>query len=135
MIRPQARWTRCGIRAKARYSLGRLDGRRGSRRHLPDAHLAQRIAHRVDRKAHLAGPDRADAAHAKRLDLRELARIENEALVAHALVEVLERVSRIRGSMEGDDDRRLNLRLEEGAEAELRHSGNKRLAVCRVARK
>src|SRR5262245_25591833 len=77
---------------------------------LPDAVLAHRIADRIDRLLHLVGTDRADAADAERFDLRELARVEDEALVADAVVELLERVRRVDGRMERQDDRRLHLR-------------------------
>src|SRR5207248_7835716 len=52
-------------------------------------------------------------------DLRELARIEDEALVPNALVELLERVLRIGRRVEGHDDRRLDVRIEEHAEPQL----------------
>ena len=54
-----------------------------------NSHLGKRIPHGVHRVAHFVGADRADAADAERLDLSELARIEDEALVAHAIVELL----------------------------------------------
>src|ERR1041384_376830 len=79
-------------------------GRCRDRRDLANPHLAQCITHGVHRQAHLVRTDRADAADAEGLDLRELAGIEDEAFVAHARIEFLERVSWIGGSMEGDDD-------------------------------
>src|SRR5512146_932718 len=95
----------------------RARGRRG--RHVLDAHLLERVAHRVDGVTHLVGPDRADATDAKRLDLRELARVEDEALVAHAIVELAEAVAWVRRRVEGDDDRRLDPWVEERPEAQL----------------
>src|SRR5215472_294758 len=98
----------------ARVALVRRAHRRWG--HLPDPRLAQSIAHRVHRVTHLGRPDCADAAHAERLDLRKLAGIENEALVADAVVELLEAVLRVGRSVEGDDDRGLDLRIEKNAE-------------------
>ena len=103
--------------------------------HLPDAHLAQRVAHGVDRVPHFVGTDGADAADAERLDLRKLARIENEALVTDARVELLEVVRRVGRRMERQDDRRLYFRLQEELEAELGESGDERLAILRIARR
>src|SRR6185369_15337823 len=63
--------------------------------HLPDTHLAQRVAYGMHGVAHFVGTDRPDAADAERLDLRELPRVEDEALVAHKVVELLEGVARV----------------------------------------
>jgi hypothetical protein len=83
--------------------------------------------------AHLALPDRADAADAKGLQLRELARIKDESLVAYARVELLEFVVGIRRRVKGHDDRRLEASVEIGVEAELGHAGRQRLAIARIA--
>jgi hypothetical protein len=40
--------------------------------HLADAHLAQRVAHGIDRVPHFVGPDGADASDAEGLDFRQL---------------------------------------------------------------
>ena len=62
---------------------------------LGDAHLAQRVGHRVHRLLHLVAADRADAADAEGLDLRQLARVEDEAALLGAVVEALEVVGRV----------------------------------------
>src|SRR5688500_12994997 len=74
----------------------------------------------VDRGAHDVLVDRADAADTQGVDLGELARIEHEALLAHAVVELLEVVMRVARRVEGDDHRRLVARLEEQLEAQAR---------------
>src|SRR5262249_27811203 len=104
-----------------------------SGRDLPDAELAQAVAYRVDRVAHLLRSDRSDAADPKSLHLRELPRIEDETLVAYAFIEALEHVFGLGRSMEGDDDRRLNPRIEKDLEPELLHAGDQRLVVRCVA--
>src|SRR5471032_1873507 len=81
----------------------------------PDPHLLQRLADRGGDVAHLVRVDGPDAADAERLDLRELAGIQDVAAGAHLLVEGLERVAGIRGRMEGHDDRRLHVLREERA--------------------
>src|SRR5450755_723982 len=70
------------------------------RRARGDAELAHRLGHCRHRLAHLARPDGADAADAKGFDLRQLARVEDEAARLHRLVERLELVVRIAGRME-----------------------------------
>src|SRR5258706_8007919 len=107
---------------------GRAHRSRGGdgRRNLPDSHLAQRVAHGIDRVAHLVRADRADAADAKSLDLGELARIEDEALLPNAFVELLERILWIGRRVEGDDDRRLDLRIEEHTKPHLGHARDQR---------
>ena len=60
--------------------------------------------------------------------------IEDEAARLDRLVERLELVARIGRRVEGEDDRRLDLRVEEGLEAERRPFRHERRAVRRVAR-
>ena len=50
-----------------------------NRRHLLDTHRCQRLFNRTDDIAHFVRIDRADAADAECFDLRQLARIEDEA--------------------------------------------------------
>ena len=66
----------------------------------PDVLLGDGVGDRVHRGAHHVLVDRADAADAEGVDLGELAGVEDEALLAHAVVERLEvvvRVGRARG--------------------------------------
>src|SRR5689334_9736580 len=127
-------WTTGGASGPARRSRKLCRPDRG-RPDLADAEVRQGIAHRVDRMAHLGRPDGPDAANAEGLELRQLARVQDEAPVAHLVVERLERITRIRGRMKGDDDRRLDPRIEERPEAYFLHARDQRLAVCRVAGK
>ena len=88
---------------------------RVSRRHVLDAHFAS-----VSRTALTAcrissGPIAPMQPTRNVSSLRELARIQDEALVAHAIVELLERVPRIGRRVERHDDRRLDRRIEERA--------------------
>ncbi len=78
--------------------------------------------------------DRADAADPERLDLGQLAGIEDEAAPLGCLVEGLEIVAAVARRMERHDDRRLQLGLQERHEAERRHAVDQRLAVLGVAR-
>jgi hypothetical protein len=71
-----------------------------------DVLLGDGVGDGVDRGAHHVLVDGADAADAQGVDLGELAGVEHEALLAHAVVELLEIVVRIRRRVEGDDDRR-----------------------------
>src|SRR5687767_9807240 len=66
----------------------------------PDVLLGERVGDGMHRGADRVLVDRADAADAQRVDLRELARIQHEALLAHAVVEALEVVIRIARSEE-----------------------------------
>lgn len=75
----------------------------------------------------------ADAADAEGFHLGQLARIEDEALLPHALVEVGEAVARIARRVEGNDDRRLDFRRQEAAETEPGHLAEQRFAIARVA--
>lgn len=86
-----------------------------------------------DRLPHLRGVDVADAADAEGFHLGQLARIEDEALLPHALVEVGEAVARIARRVEGNDDRRLDFRRQEAAETEPGHLAEQRFAIARVA--
>src|SRR5215472_1807511 len=131
-IRASRRSMRCAELTP--HTLGDTRGRDRRRRHLPDPHFAQRVAHGIDRVPHLRRADRADAADAKSLHLRELAGVEDETLVAHSVVELLEAVLGIRRCVEGHDNRRLDLRIEKSAEAELAHPGRERLIVRPIAR-
>src|SRR5664280_1147858 len=111
-------------------AIGSLLGRRAA----GDSHLAHRTGDGGDGLGHLRRPDRADAADAEGLLLRQLARIEDEAARLHRIVEGLEGVLRIGWRMEGQDDGRLDLGLQEWLEAEPLHARDERLAVRRVAR-
>src|SRR5262245_60527780 len=55
-----------------------------------DTHLAQRVGNSGDRLPHLVAADRADAADAKGLELRQLAGVEDEAALLGRFVEALE---------------------------------------------
>src|SRR6185436_5862200 len=75
-------WVLC---RRARSRLHRAD--------LLDSGLAKHIADDIDRVPHFVGTDGADASDAEGLDRGQLARIEDEALVPNARVEILEVVS------------------------------------------
>src|SRR5262249_41454578 len=68
---------------------------RAGGREFAHAHLLQRRGDGGHDIAHLVGIDRADAADAERLHLRELARIQDVAARAHLVVERLELVGAI----------------------------------------
>src|SRR6478736_9458181 len=106
-----------------------LRGLDGGRRDLADAQIRQGVAHRIDGVTHLVGPYRADAPDPEGFELRQLAGIENEALVAHLVVERLERIARVRRRMEGHDNRRLDARIEKRPEAHFLHPCDQGLAV------
>src|SRR6266571_9400951 len=94
------------------FNIGGCGGRRLACRGNPHAYpqRPQAVAHRVHRLAHFFRTDGADTSHAEGLELRELARIENETAASDFVVERLECVLRIRWRVEGNDDRCLNAR-------------------------
>ena len=91
----------------------------------PDVLLGDGVGDSVHRGAHHVLVDRADAADAQRVDLRQLAGVEHEALLPHAVVELLEVVARILRGVEGHDHRRLVARLEEQLETQARHASQR----------
>ena len=76
----------------------------------------------------------ADAADAECFDLGQFAGVEDVTLGLDPLIEVLELVARILRGMERGDDRRLNCRRQEAAQAELVHLFHQRLTVGRITR-
>src|SRR5438045_2656551 len=111
-MQPMNRCNRCNDLTDATAlssALRRCPCRARRRTDLPYPHLAQRVAHRKHRLPHFIGADRADAADTKGLDLCQLAGIKDEALVANALVKMLEGVLRIGRRVKRNDNRRLNL--------------------------
>ena len=61
----------------------------------PDVLLGDGVGDGVHRGAHHVLIDRADAADAQRVDLRQFAGVEHEAFLPHAVIELLEVVVRI----------------------------------------
>ena len=81
------------LSGQARLSATRRALRRRRDLRIPIARIASPIACTAARMSD--GPDRADAADAERLELRQLARVQDEAAVAHLGVEALELVRRV----------------------------------------
>ena len=82
--------------------------------------------------ADVALENTADRADAKRVHLRELARIDDEALVAEAAIEFIEGKVRVCRIMKTGDDVTLHQRIEIQAEAERIHPCNKNFVVPTV---
>src|SRR6185437_14147511 len=89
------------MRRRYRRGVQRPRGRVLDRRAIvgAHAHFVERVAHRMHGRTHFIGADRADATDAEGFHLSQLARIEDETLVADARVEVLEREARIAGRL------------------------------------
>src|SRR5262245_45804179 len=77
--------------------------------------------------------ERADAADAEALCLRQLARIDDEAARGQSGVKIIEAETRILRSYKGDDDRCLDALVEKGSEPEASHPGSQGSEVLLVA--
>src|SRR4051794_30388579 len=99
-----------------------------------DAELGEGRADRLERAAHLRLAERADAADPERVGDGELARVEDVALVADAIVEPGEVEARVGRHVHRDDDRRLEPLGEQRLEAERAQALHEDAAVAPVAR-
>src|SRR6266446_7634184 len=88
----------------------------------PEAQLRHDVADGGDQPLEIIRLERADAADAEALRLRELARIDDEAARRERSVEIIEAEARILRRPEGRDDRRLDALVEKEAKPEARHA-------------
>src|ERR1035437_8506989 len=99
-----------------------------------NAHFVQRVAHRMNRQTHFLCTDGADATNPEGFRLRQLSGIQDEAFVTYPLIEILKVVLGICRCMDCDDDRRLDLRLQEWSQAQLIHACHQCLIVLGIPR-
>src|SRR5260221_9851809 len=95
---------------------------RGSGRLCREAQLRHGAADGGDQPLEILRLERAHAADAEALRLRQLARIDDEATRRERGVEIIEAEARILRRPEGRDDRRLDALVEKEAKPETRHA-------------
>src|SRR5262249_14195883 len=100
---------------------------------ITDTHVSEHQRDRRGERAHVSGIEAADAADAKALRHRELARVDDEAALLQQGIKTLEDEACVSRHVECHDDRALQALWEQRLETERAHAINQHPAVLLVA--